>query len=225
VHNRALQASNLGADAILISVPEYIKPPQRDLFRHFNSVAKSFPKIPIIIYNIPCRTGTEILPKTVARLAQENANIIGIKQSMGNMERISEMKILCPPDFQIYSGDDSLTLPMMALGATGVISVTSHLEGRLIQDMIEKFKTGNPNEATQIHQLLYPLIRTLFMTTNPIPVKEALYQRGIIKSPVLRTLSRMGRADQGKFVKELKRFNDQKKAYMLSHKNYSRERS
>ena len=164
--NRTAEALKLGAGAALISVPEYIKPPQRDLFKYFNAIAREFPYMPIIIYNIPGRSGAEILPETVAKLAQENSNIIGIKQSMGNMDRVSEMKALCPSGFQIYSGDDSLTLPMLALGAKGVISVASHLEGKLIKKMITKFKKGQPDQAADIHHLLFPLFKSLFMVTK-----------------------------------------------------------
>ena len=185
------RAFEIGADAVLVPVPEYIKPPQDVLARYFGTIAQAMPDKPFFIYNIPGRTGTEIFPETVAKIAQKNPNIIGIKQSFGNMDRVSELKSLCPPDFQIYSGDDSLTLPMLALGAKGVISVASHLEGNLIQQMIRDFKKGHVAQAEQTHRLLYPLYKALFMTTNPLPIKEALYQKGLIASPLLRTMGEM----------------------------------
>ena len=213
---RTKKAFDLGADAVLVSVPEYNKPPQRDQFKHFSAIAQSVPGKPVIIYNIPLRTGVEILPETLARLVGENPNIIGIKQSMGNMDRVSEMKAVCPARFQIYSGDDSLTLPMLSLGATGVISVASHLEGPLMKEMISHFKNGQVQKATDIHHLLFPMFRAIFMTTNPIPIKEALYQRKMISSAALRTLSRMTRSDQKKLKKELAKFEFRKRTFLAA---------
>ena len=209
--NNTLSAFERGADAALVAVPEYIKPPQQALLIHFNSIAKAAKDKPIIIYNIPSRTGTEILPETVAKLAKTNANIIGIKQSFGNLDKVSEMKMLCPEGFQIYSGDDSLTLPMMALGAKGVISVASHLEGKLIKKMIQEFKTGHVQQAQKTHALLFPLFKTLFMTTNPLPIKEALYQRGLITSPTLRTMGEMQPEDKKVLQQNLQKFETLKK--------------
>ncbi len=188
---KSQKAFELGANGILVVVPEYIKPTQQVLYRHFDKIAKSINNKPLIIYNIPSRTGTEILPETVAELAKANPNIIGIKQSFGDMNKITELKIMSPKCFQIYAGDDSLCLPMLALGAKGVISVASHLEGRLIQKMVSDFKSGKIIEALDIHNFLYPLYKALFMTTNPMPIKEALFCRGAIHSPVLRTLGEM----------------------------------
>ena len=210
---KAKIAFEIGADAVLISAPEYIKPSQESMYIHFSSIAKSVPNRPVMIYNIPSRTGVEILPETVAKLAHRNSNIIGIKQSMGNLDRVSEMKALCPPDFQIYSGDDSLTLPMLALGAKGVVSVASHLEGRLIKRMIGCFKRGQNTQAESIHHLLFPLFKALFIETNPMPIKEALYQKHLIETPVLRTLGSMSAENKNHLIKELKLFDERKKAF------------
>lgn len=189
---KALTAFGLGADAVLVSAPEYIKPTQQALKIHFGAIAKAISPHPMMMYNIPGRTGVEILPDTVKSLAHQNSNIIGIKQSNSNLSRISEMQMdLVRPDFQIYSGDDNLTLPMLSLGAKGVVSVASHLEGDNIQRMIREFKSGHVDQVLKIHQGLYPLFETLFIETNPLPVKEALYQKGMIDSPVLRTLGEM----------------------------------
>ncbi len=204
------KAFELGADVALVAVPEYIKPPQAALMRHFDKIANAIGGMPMMIYNIPGRTGTEILPKTVAELAKKDKNIIGIKQSMGDMDKVSEMKMLCPPDFQIYSGDDSLTLPMLALGAKGVISVASHLEGNLIHQMIDSFKQQNHTQAQQLHTLLFPLYKALFMTTNPMPVKEALTQRGLISSPVLRTMGEMSEEQKQAMHRHLMTFKKAK---------------
>ena len=209
--DKTLQAFDLGADGALVAVPEYIKPPQEALFIHFNAIARAARGKPILIYNIPGRTGTEILPETVARLTQENENIIGIKQSFNNIDKVSELKQLCRDDFVVYSGDDSLTLPMLSVGAHGVISVASHLEGNLIQKMVQDFQAGQVQEAIKIHQTLFPLYKALFMTTNPLPVKEALFQKGMIKTPTLRTLGEMSSADKAKMAQALKQMADRRK--------------
>ena len=218
--NRVIEKSNdafdIGADAVLISVPEYIKPPQKDLYNHFSNVAKSVSGQPIFIYNIPARTGTEILPATVAKLAYDNSNIIGIKQSVSDLDKVSEISINCPPSFQIYSGDDSLTLPMLSLGAKGVVSVASHLQGKMIKQMIESFYS-NPKLAMQYHQTLYPLFKSLFTTTNPIPIKQALYDMSLISSPCLRTLGTMTDTDKEKLREALHKFELQKNT-LLSKK-------
>lgn len=197
--DKAQRAFELGADAILVTVPPYVKPSQEALTIHFSAVAKAINNKPMMIYNIPGRTGKEISPQTVARLAKENPNIFGIKQSMADMDKLSKLRILCPPDFQIYSGDDSLTLPMLALGARGVVSVMSHLEGKKIQGMISSFRQGFIPLAQDYHRMLYPLFSRVSMHdnqsgddyANPLPIKEALYQRGLIETPKARTLGEM----------------------------------
>ena len=175
-----------------------------------------------MIYNVPSRTGAEIMPETVAKLAKSNPNIIGIKQSVVNLDRVSEMRALCPKDFQIYSGDDSLTLPMLALGAKGVVSVASHLEGRLIKKMIGSFKKGQTAQAEKIHHLLFPLFKALFTETNPMPIKEALYQKGMIDTPVLRTLGVMSDKSRNHLITELKIFDRRKKVF-LNSQNHIRQ--
>jgi len=174
-------------DALLSVVPYYNKPNQQGMIEHFSAVAEST-DLPIILYNIPGRTGVNMLPETVAKLANKYPNIAAIKQSCGDMDAISEMKCLCPEDFVIYSGDDSLTLPMMALGAQGVISVASHVFGCEMKSMIRNFKTGNLNVALNMHRKLFPSFRKLFMAPNPIPVKAVLAHKGIIEEYVRRPL-------------------------------------
>lgn len=215
------KAFELGADAVLVAVPEYIKPPQEAMLIHFGQIAESVPNKPIFIYNIPGRTGTEILPATIATLAQRHKNIVGIKQSFGNLDRVSELNQELSKrnvsDFQIYSGDDSLTLPMLALGAKGVISVASHLEGNLIQSMVHNFKNGRIKQAQEQHNLLFPLFQSLFVTTNPLPVKEALYQKGYISSPVLRTLGSMSEEQKASLAQCLSHFNTAKQNYLSKY--------
>lgn len=168
-------------DAILSVVPYYNKPNQKGIIEHFSAVAEST-KLPIIIYNIPSRTGVSIQPETVAYLAEKYKNIVALKQSCPDLDKITELKILCPNDFAIYSGDDSLTLPMLSLGAVGVISVASHLFGSEIKSMIRNFKSGEFIAARNMHKTLYPVFKKLFTAPNPAPVKAALEYKGIIES-------------------------------------------
>ena len=146
----SIKAKELGADAILSVVPYYNKPSQKGMYEHFSSIAKAV-DLPIILYNIPGRTGVNMLPATIAKLANEFKNIVAVKQSNGNLDLVSEIKMLCPDDFAIYSGDDSLTLPMMSIGAHGVVSVASHVVGCEIKSMIHNFKSGQVGAASNMH--------------------------------------------------------------------------
>lgn len=176
-----------GADAILSVVPYYNKPSQDGMIAHFSAIAEST-KLPIILYNIPGRTGVNMEPKTAAKLAEKYSNIIGLKQSCPDMDAVSEMRLYCPEDFVLYSGDDSLTLPMMSLGVHGVISVTSHIYGNEIKTMIHNFKTGNYVFAKNMHLKLFPVFKKLFAQPSPAPVKAALEKVGLIKDYVRRPL-------------------------------------
>lgn len=171
------KAAKLGLDGSLQVVPYYNKPPQEGLYRHFEAIARSSPDLPIMLYNIPGRTGQNLFPETVSRLAKI-ANIVAIKEASGNLDQVSQIRSITPSEFEIYSGDDSLTLPLLAVGATGVISVASHLVGTQLQQMIQAFEVGKNQEAIQVHVRLLPLFKALFVTTNPIPVKAALRLKG-----------------------------------------------
>lgn len=171
------KAAKIGVHGSLQVVPYYNKPPQAGLKAHFQAIAESCPDLPLLLYNIPSRTGQNLNPETVARLAEIN-NIVGIKEASGNLDQASEIRRLTPKEFQIYAGDDSLTLPLLAIGAKGVVSVASHLVGTQLQQMIQAFSAGNVQLATEIHLQLFPLFKALFITTNPIPVKEALKLQG-----------------------------------------------
>jgi 4-hydroxy-tetrahydrodipicolinate synthase len=171
------KAAKIGVHGSLQVVPYYNKPPQAGLEAHFQAIAQSCPDLPMLLYNIPGRTGQNLNSETVARLAEIN-NIIGIKEASGNLDQASEIRRLTPNEFQIYAGDDSLTLPLLAIGAKGVVSVASHLVGTQLQQMIQAFTTGNVQVATKIHLQLFPLFKALFITTNPIPVKKALKLQG-----------------------------------------------
>ncbi len=183
----SINAQKAGADAILTVVPYYNKPSQKGMYEHFAAIAKAV-DLPIILYNIPGRTGVNMQPATIAKLAKEFKNIAAVKQSNSDLDLISDIKSLCPDDFAVYSGDDSLTLPIMSLGAHGVISVASHVVGTDMQKMIKAFKSGNIKDALSMHLKLYPLFRKLFMAPNPVPVKAALAEIGIIKEYVRKPL-------------------------------------
>ncbi|NLJ24562.1 MAG: 4-hydroxy-tetrahydrodipicolinate synthase [Firmicutes bacterium] len=169
----------LGVDGIMLVAPYYNKPSQEGLYQHFRTIAQSS-SLPVMIYNIPGRTGVNILPETMARLA-EIPNIVAIKESSGNLEQVAKLRRLLPKEFFIYSGDDSLTLPILSVGGYGVVSVASHLVGRRIKDMIEAYTQGKVAVAAQINTELLPLFKSLFITTNPVPVKLALK---IVGNPV-----------------------------------------
>lgn len=183
----SIKAQELGADAILSVVPYYNKPSQQGLIEHFSAIAKSI-DLPIILYNIQGRTGIDMKPETIAFLAKEYKNIVAVKQSNGNLDLISEIRSLCPDDFAIYSGDDSLTLPMLSIGAHGVVSVASHVVGSEIKSMIRNYKSGQVLAASNMHRILYPLFRKIFMAPNPTPIKALLSKMGIIENYVRRPL-------------------------------------
>jgi 4-hydroxy-tetrahydrodipicolinate synthase len=172
------KVADQGADGLLIVNPYYNKPTQTGLEAHFRAIAKAV-DIPVLLYNIPGRTGVNCLPETMARLADVD-NIVGVKEAAGSVEQVAKIRLLLPEDrFAIYSGDDALTLPMLAVGAIGVVSVASHLVGRKIREMIEAFLTGDVKKAMGIHLTLIPLFEALFCRTNPIPIKHALNRIGI----------------------------------------------
>lgn len=170
------EAERVGVDAILLVVPYYNKPTQDGLFQHFKSIAQST-SLPCIIYNVPSRTVTNISADTVIRLSQID-NIVGVKEASGNLDQIARIVQGAKSDFLVYSGNDSDTLPILALGGYGVISVASHLVGNQIREMMDKFLGGKTEEAAQIHRNLLPLVNALFIVSNPIPVKHALNHIG-----------------------------------------------
>lgn len=172
-----LKAAKLGLDGSLQVVPYYNKPPQEGLYEHFKAIARACPELPIMLYNIPGRTGQNLLPETVARLA-EIPNIVAVKEASGSLDQVSQIRCLTSAEFKIYSGDDSLTLPMLSVGAVGVVSVASHLVGKQLQRMIQAFEMGQIQIAAEIHLQLFDLFKALFITTNPIPIKLALNWQG-----------------------------------------------
>lgn len=171
------KAAALGADGALVVVPYYNKPPQEGLEAHFRAVAKAAPELPLMLYNIPARTGCHLAPETVERLL-DCPNVVAFKAASGTTEEVQQLRGLCGDQLAIYSGDDSLTLPMLSVGAAGVVSVASHLAGQTIQAMVQAFLAGRNGEALALHEKLLPLFKGLFCTTNPIPVKAALELSG-----------------------------------------------
>jgi len=170
------KAEQIGVDACLLVVPYYNKPTQDGLYQHFKVIAEST-SLPCILYNVPSRTAVNLSADTAIKLSKI-ANIIGIKEASGNLEQISKIITNTEDDFLVWSGNDSDTLPMLALGSYGVISVASHLVGNQIKEMIDNFIEGKTSEAAKIHHHLLPLINALFIVANPIPVKYALNQVG-----------------------------------------------
>ena len=181
------KAAKLDLDGSLQVVPYYNKPPQAGLYDHFKAIADACPELPMMLYNVPGRTSCNLEPETVANLAQIS-NIVAVKEASGDLEQACKIKCLTPDNFAIYSGEDALTLPMLAVGASGVVSVASHLVGKQMQSMIAAFHEGNNLEATKIQLQLFPLFQALFMTTNPIPIKTALklqgWQMGQLRTPL-----------------------------------------
>jgi len=171
------KAAKLGVDGSLQVVPYYNKPPQQGLYEHFKAIAEAAPDLPMMLYNVPGRTSRNLEPETIANLAQID-NIVAVKEASGDLEQACKIKCLTSSSCAIYSGEDALTLPMLTVGAVGVVSVASHLVGNQMQEMIGKFAAGDNQAATAIQLKLFPLFQALFMTTNPIPVKTALNLQG-----------------------------------------------
>ncbi len=173
----ARKIEGLNLDGVMAVVPYYNKPSQEGLYQHFKSIAEAT-ELPVMLYNVPGRTSANMLPQTVCKLA-EVPNIVCIKEAAGSMDQVSELRSTLPSSFVIYAGDDSLTLPMLALGAGGIVSVASHVVGNKIKKMVEAFKLGNIDQALKWHLLLYPIFRGMFIATNPVPVKYLLNEIGL----------------------------------------------
>src|SRR3989338_2859817 len=173
-------ALDYGADASLQVCPYYNKPTQEGLFRHFSAIASAV-DIPLIIYNIQGRTGINMETATLARLAKEHSNIIGVKEASGNMAQMIEVINALPKNFTVLSGDDNLTLPLMYLGGKGVISVASNIIPRQMHELTEFALSGDFENAAKLHYELLPLFKGIFIETNPIPIKAALAMKGLIK--------------------------------------------
>lgn len=196
-------AKSVGADAALLITPYYNKPTQEGLYQHFKAVAESV-DIPIIIYNVPGRTSCNILPETVARLAHELPNIVGIKEATADMKQCGHLIELCPPSFQTLSGDDFTAFPLFCLGGCGVISVTANIDPKGMSDLWNAYAAGNLAEARKIHYKLLPIHRAMFLETNPIPVKTAAALLGHMNLEFRLPLVEMSSANRQKLEEVLK---------------------
>ncbi|MBS4172572.1 4-hydroxy-tetrahydrodipicolinate synthase [Bacillus sp. FJAT-49736] len=171
------KAEEIGVDAVLIVVPYYNKPNQAGLYQHFKTVAENT-NLPVMLYNVPGRTVASLQPETVIKLA-EIPNIVAIKEASGNLDAMAEIIANTREDFELYSGDDGLTIPVLSIGGKGVVSVASHIIGREMQEMISSFLNGSNEAAAKQHQKLLPLMRGLFDAPSPVPVKTALQLKGL----------------------------------------------
>jgi len=175
--NLARKAEATGVDGLMAVVPYYNKPSQEGLYQHFRAIAEAT-SLPLMIYNIPGRSVVNLLPETVRRLSKI-PNITSIKEAAGSMDQVSEMRRILPEDFLIYSGDDSVTLPMLALGSQGVVSVAAHVVGDEMKQMVDAWFTGDHETALKWHLKLMPMFKGIFVTTNPVPIKYLLNKVGI----------------------------------------------
>jgi 4-hydroxy-tetrahydrodipicolinate synthase len=190
-------AEKLGVDAALLASPYYNKPTQEGVYRHYKKISEST-SLKLMLYNVPSRTAGEIGVETCARLARDCANVVSIKEAGGSAERVSALRRILPQEFTILSGDDGLTLPFMAVGAVGVVSVASNVIPRQIVDMVNVFLAGRSADALKIHLRYLQLFKDLFIESNPIPVKTALYFMGMIENEFRLPLCEIGKANQSK---------------------------
>lgn len=198
-------AAKAGADAVLVVTPYYNKPTNKGIYLHYKAVSESA-NIPIILYNIAGRTGKNIEPDLMAKLAHDFKNIIGVKEASGSLEQMLRIKEMCPKDFLLTSGDDALTLPILAIGGVGVISVAANIVPRDVVGVINEFNKGNLAKAQEINLKLQPLIRSLFIETNPIPVKIAAELMGLCNGKLRLPMCEMEDANLAKLKEALKKY-------------------
>ena len=187
-------AEKAGADGALVVTPYYNKPTQKGLYLHFKAVADSV-KIPVILYNIEGRTARNIETDTVARLARDCKNIIGVKEASGNLQQIKDVRRACGDKFIIFSGDDALTLPVLEIGGVGVISVVANIIPKDVAALITAFNSGNKSKASEINDKMIPLIKAMFIETNPIPLKKAMELLGMCSGELRLPLCEMEEAN------------------------------
>ena len=199
-------AEAMGVDGALIVGPYYNKPTQEGFYQHFAAVAQST-GLPIIVYNVPGRTASNISPAIVARLAADFENIVAIKEAAGNVAQVAELYSVLPEEFTIYSGDDGLILPFMSVGATGLISVLSNIGGGILQDVMQAYEDGRVREAAKLNARMVPLANAMFIETNPIPVKAAVtFVTGIDAGQPRLPLTPMEPANKAKMVAVLQEY-------------------
>ena len=200
--NLTCHAKKVGCDGALSITPYYNKPTPEGQYRHYATIAKAA-DIPIMLYNVPSRTGISMLPETIARLSKID-NIVAIKEASGSLDQVSKILSLC--DITVLSGDDSLTLPMMALGAKGVVSVVANIIPKEVHDMVSAFLNNDTDKAKKIHYKILDLCRAMFIETNPIPVKTAMGLMGKIKTEFRLPLCEMGKENEKKLKKILEAY-------------------
>lgn len=197
------KAAKLGVDGIMIVAPYYNKPSQEGLYQHFKAVADNT-DLPIMVYNIPGRSAVNILPDTIIRLA-ELPNIVCVKEASGDLSAMTKIIANTPDDFMLYSGDDSLALPVLSIGGTGVVSVSSHIIGDQMQDMVKAYVSGKHEEAAKLHQKLLPIMQGMFKAPNPAPVKTALQMMGLDVGTVRLPLVPLNHEERAEIYELLKR--------------------
>jgi 4-hydroxy-tetrahydrodipicolinate synthase len=197
-----VHAARAGASGALLVSPYYNKPTQQGLYEHFRAIAQAAPDLPLILYNIQSRTGVNIETDTLARLA-EIPNIVGVKEASGSLDQMTSVIVACGPDFTVLSGDDNLTLPLMAVGGRGIISVLANLLPREVAELTHAALDGDWKRARECHLRLYPLCKAMFLETNPIPVKEAMAMVGLIRAEWRLPLCPMSAANREKLRKVL----------------------
>ena len=199
------RAEKSGVNGALLVAPYYNKPSQEGLFRHFKAIA-DVTSLPIMLYNIPGRCGVDIIPETVVRLAKASRHIVSIKEASGSVERVGELRRQLPEAFTILSGDDLLTLPFMAVGAVGVVSVASNLFPSEVCGLVRACESSDSRSAKQLHIKLLPLFKDLFIEPNPVPVKTALGWRGAMSPEVRLPLCEMSESNQARLRRTLEAF-------------------
>jgi 4-hydroxy-tetrahydrodipicolinate synthase len=199
-------AKEIGADAVLLVAPYYNKPTQKGLYEHYSFIAKNV-DIPIIIYNIPGRTGVNISPETIISLAKAHKNIIGVKEASGSIDQVSEIvRNTAELNFSVFSGDDSLTLPILAVGGKGVISVIANILPRDTHNLCEYWFKGDVKKAQELHLKMFPLVKALFIETNPIPIKAAMGMLGLCSDELRLPLVPMEEKNREKLYQALKNY-------------------
>lgn len=198
----ARKAVATGVDGLMAVVPYYNKPSQEGMYQHFKTIAEAT-ELPLMLYNVPGRTSANLLPETVLRLSKIS-NIVALKEAVGMMDQVSELKRILPEDFEVYSGDDSLTLPMLALGCSGIISVAAHVIGDEMKKMVDAWFEGDAKTALQWHLKLMPVFKGIFITANPVPIKYLVNTFGI-KAGKVRLPLVDATPEEEKFLSELLR--------------------
>jgi len=199
-------AERAGASGALVVNPYYNKPTQEGLYRHFRAVAESV-AIPVLVYNIQSRTAVNVETDTMARLARDVRNIVGVKEASGSLDQMSHVVAACGPDFSVLSGDDNITLPLLAIGGSGVVSVIANIVPRETADLVHAALDGDWKRARDLHYRLFPLARAAFLETNPIPIKEAMAMAGMIEPEFRLPMCRMSDANREKLRAILKLYS------------------